>query len=167
MNREFDREIDALLRRHTRAAARGRVLDDEGSAHSAQAAHLDADELNAFAENALPPAARSLYVAHLADCGACRHAVAGLAQTSNVSVEAERRAVNLKGSEAAAARGGWLNKLFAPRVLRYAFPALALCLVGVIAFVALRTTQRDGGMLAEHKDADVTRGRDQITLEAP
>ncbi|HEU4595080.1 MAG TPA: hypothetical protein VFS10_07900 [Pyrinomonadaceae bacterium] len=167
MNREFDREIDALLRRHTRAAARGRVLEDEGSAHSPQSAHLDADELNAFAENALPAAARSLYLSHLADCGECRRAAAGLAGMSNVSIETERRAVSLKASEAAAARGGWLSALFSPRVLRYAFPALALCLVGVIAFVALRSTSPQEGMLAEQRDSEPNKGRESITQQAP
>lgn len=167
MNREFDREIDALLRRHTRVAARGRVLEDEGSAHSPQSAHLDADELNAFAENALPAAARSLYLSHLADCGECRRAAAGLASMSNVSIETEHRAVSLKASEAVAARGGWLSALFSPRVLRYAFPALALCLVGVIAFVALRSTSPREGMLAEQRDSEPNKGRESITQQAP
>jgi hypothetical protein len=169
MNREFDKEIDLLLRRHTRAAARGRVFEDEGAAHSPQSAHLDADELSAFAENALPAASRSLYVAHLADCGECRRAVAGLAGSSNVSVGSERKAAasTVPGeSVAAASRGGWLAALFAPRSMRYALPALALCLVGVIAFVALRSTQREAGQLAVHKDSENGKARDSITLEA-
>lgn len=170
MNREFDREIDALLRRHTRAAAGGRVPDDdEGAALSPQSEHLDADELSAFAENAVPASARSLYVSHLADCTECRHAVAGLARTSNVSVESERQAAagRLKTSEPSA-RGGWLSALFSPRVLRYAFPALALCLVGVIAFVALRSTsQRDAGQVAQHNEPEDNKGRAEITRQAP
>lgn len=167
MNREFDREIDALLRRHTRAAARGRVLGDEGASHSPQSGHLDADELSAFAENALPAAARSLYVAHLADCTECRRAVAGLAGTSNVSAESERKAaVHLEASESSA-RGGWLSALFAPRVLRYAFPALALCLVGVIAFVALRSTSpQEGGQLARRSEPEADGERVGVTREA-
>ncbi len=169
MNREFDKEIDSLLRRHTRAAVGGRVLEDEGSAQRPPSSHLDADELSAFAENALPAAARSLYVAHLADCGECRSTVAGLARTSNVSVESERKAsaVHLKEPEAAASRGGWLAALFAPRVMRYAFPALALCLVGAIAFVALRSAQRDGGAFVAQTDSAANKGRDSITQQAP
>jgi len=34
--------------------------------------HLDADELAAFAENALPDPTRAPYIAHLADCDTCR-----------------------------------------------------------------------------------------------
>lgn len=170
MNREFDREIDALLRRHTRAAAGGRVPGDEGAALSPQSEHLDADELSAFAENAVPAPARSLYVSHLADCAECRHAVAGLARTSNVSAESERRAAAGRlETSGPSARGGWLSALFSPRVLRYAFPALALCLVGVIAFVALRSTsQQDAGQVAQRNEPEEdNKGRADITRQAP
>ena len=164
MNQAFDKEIDALLRRNSRTAARRGVLEDDG-ATSTLSAHLDADELSAFAEYAMPAPARSLYVAHLADCAECRRDVARLAGASNVPVEAERRvAAEVSGPKAAAWRG-WLGALFAPSVMRFAVPALALCLVGVIAFVALRT--REGAGLVAQKESDESNGRADIRQESP
>ncbi|MCC6825068.1 MAG: zf-HC2 domain-containing protein [Acidobacteria bacterium] len=64
MEHEFDKEIDALLRKTPwppRSPAEG---------------HLDADVLAAFAENALPEASRSEFVTHLADCDRCRSLLA-------------------------------------------------------------------------------------------
>jgi hypothetical protein len=66
MELDFDKEIDALLRQTARseqfAAANG----------SNAPAHIDADAISAFAENALPEKTRALYMTHLADCGRCR-----------------------------------------------------------------------------------------------
>ena len=164
MNQTFDKEIDALLRRNSRTAARRGAPEDDG-ATSSPSVHLDADELSAFAENALPAASRSLYVAHLADCAECRRDVARLAGASNVSVESERRvAAEVSGPKAAAWRG-WLGALFAPSVMRFAVPALALCLVGVIAFVALRS--RDSAGLVAQRESDETNGRAGIVQESP
>jgi hypothetical protein len=66
-----DSEMNVLLRRYANLADDGKNTE-----------HLDADELNAFAEGALPPAARSRYVSHLADCDDCRRAVTELAGAS-------------------------------------------------------------------------------------
>ncbi|MBA3242998.1 MAG: hypothetical protein H0T60_17390 [Acidobacteria bacterium] len=163
MNQTFDKEIDALLRRNSRTAARRGAPEDDG-ATSTLSAHLDADELSAFAENALPAQARSLYVAHLADCAECRRDVARLAGASNVPVESVRRvAAEVSGPKAAAWRD-WLGALFAPSVMRFAVPALALCLVGVIAFIALRSRESAG--LVAQKESDESNGRAGITRES-
>jgi hypothetical protein len=168
MKLEFDKEIDALLRRNTRTAERGSAREDEGSPSSSPTgAHLDADELNAFAENALPASARTLYVAHLADCDECRGAVAGLAGASNVSIKSEQKgAAHVKEARAESAWRGWLAALFAPRMMRYAVPVLALGLIGVVAFVALRSTQQ-GSQFVAQKDSEASNGRVSVTREAP
>src|ERR1044071_9281392 len=70
MELEFDKEIDALLRRAERASP---VVSES---------HLDADELAAFAENALPESTRQMYVAHLADCDRCRKMLSGFVATA-------------------------------------------------------------------------------------
>lgn len=162
MKPEFDREVDALLRR---AAARSGNASTHGAgSHPASrvdeaqlasaSSHLDADERAAFAEGALPAPARAAYVSHLADCKECRRAVAGLASAAGVSVMLEQSAAASAASDASAVTvatekgrdGGWFDwfgALFAPRVLRFVAPALALCLVGVVAYVALRSG--DGG----------------------
>ena len=63
MELEFDKEIDAILRR-----GRG----DLGAAAAVTGSHLDADAVAAFVEKALPDKAKRLYMEHFADCGGCR-----------------------------------------------------------------------------------------------
>ena len=140
MREGFDKEIDSVLRRRARGAAG--VRGDGGALGPGVGAHLDADELGAFAEGAMPAAARVAAAAHLADCDECRGIVVGLARASGFKVEPEKRAdapVAVKGDTRGAGWRAWASALFAPRVLRYAAPALALCLVGVVSFVALRS----------------------------
>lgn len=139
MKFDSDKEIDSLLSRH---AAR--------TAHSAQraiesGAHMDADELNAYAEGALPPLARTRYAVHLADCDNCRKAVTTLALAANVKEARELRA-ETQAEESSVSWRVWLAALFTPAVLRYAVPALALVLVAAIAFIAIK---REGGQSNE------------------
>lgn len=137
MKEGFDKEIDSLLRRHGRAGAGAR---GDGARAAEGAAHLDADELSAFAEGALPAAARLAAVSHLADCDECRGHVVVLSRAAGVESEIEKRAASARVEPARPERRrGWLSALFAPRVLRYAAPALALCLVAAVSFVALRS----------------------------
>ena len=78
MKSELDREMDALLRGHARRNnARGAAGAEE------PVAHLDADELSAFAENTLPEAARARYASHLADCDDCRSIATQVALAAN------------------------------------------------------------------------------------
>src|SRR3954465_12554099 len=88
-------EMDRLLRRYGRR--NGETLPGQGREADAileadGAAHMDADELNAYAEGALPEAARSRYFAHLADCDTCRKLVTELTLAYGVVGE-EKRAV--------------------------------------------------------------------------
>jgi hypothetical protein len=121
MELEFDKEIDAILRKNARGPT---------TAASLTSAHLEPDEIAAFAENALPANARSFYIKHLADCDRCRTV---LSQTISLIPEAEPVAassvvdiplVSLKEPT-------WFQKLFA-------MPGLATMMGGlVIVFVAL------------------------------
>jgi hypothetical protein len=141
MKEGFDKEIDSLLRRRARGAA-GLRVDGDGSRAPGVAAHLDADELSAFAEGALPSAARVAAASHLADCDECRGVVVGLARVAGFEVESEKRAAvgaDVPGRASVAGWRAWMSSLFAPRVLRYAAPALALCMVAVVSYVALRS----------------------------
>jgi outer membrane biosynthesis protein TonB len=99
--------------------------------------HLDADELSAYAENALPAKTRARYTEHLAECSRCRDLVVQLSASAGVVI-AER-------AEKVAAPSGWrkfLASLLSPMVLRYAAPALGLIVVAVIGLVVLRRDQR-------------------------
>ncbi|HEY0080126.1 MAG TPA: hypothetical protein VGB73_16065 [Pyrinomonadaceae bacterium] len=163
MKADFDKEMDRLLRGHTEVARRGGAGSASDSAHAtkdaqprgnghdspatedaALSAHLDTDELVAYAENALPSVSRPRYAAHLADCDRCRKIVTSIALASGVAVERSDAAatatatVPVDKSSSVAGWRGWLAALFAPRTLRYVAPVLALSLVGVVAFVAIR-----------------------------
>jgi Putative zinc-finger len=158
MKPEQDREIDSLLREHVR---RGRVppfgvgphaLDAAGGAG---ASHLDADELSAFAENALPAASRARYVAHLADCERCRGLAAQLTISAGAADELERSASRVAPVAAvasgaavtsvtpAASWRGWLSGLFASRALRYAMPLAALLAVSAAVLLMMTGGRRD------------------------
>lgn len=144
MKEGFDREIDSLLRRTARsfAGARG-----NGAGMAKPDTHLDADELAAFAEGALPEAARSNAVSHLADCGECRSLAVNLTSAAGVEAKLEKHAVAAAASSPARESKpsrGWLASIFAPRTLRYVAPALVVCLVAVVSFIALRSRSGNG-----------------------
>ncbi|HET6972458.1 MAG TPA: zf-HC2 domain-containing protein [Pyrinomonadaceae bacterium] len=125
MKQETNNEMDLLLRRlgrHDDAA----VPED----------HLDADELSAYAENALPAAARARYTGHLAECSRCRSLIAQLSSSAGVVATTDNAAV----PEPSGFRK-FLASLFTPMVLRYAAPALGLIVVAAIGFVVLRRNQ--------------------------
>ncbi len=127
MKQEKNNEMDLLLRRLGRREEP--VTADD---------HLDADELNAYAENALPARARVRYTAHLAECSRCRSLVAQLSSSANVVASTDSAVVK----EPSGFRK-FLASLFTPMVLRYAAPALGLIVVAAIGFVVLRREQAE------------------------
>ncbi len=132
MKQETNNEMDLLLRRLGRRSAP--AVSEAGS-------HLDADELSAYAENALPPSARARYTEHLADCSSCRALVVQLSSAAGV--------VATVASQKVAEPAGWrkfLSSLFSPMVLRYAAPALGLIIVAVIGVVVLQRDQPDASV---------------------
>ncbi len=126
MKQGTNNDIDLLLRKLGQRAEPDSAfagIDDE---------HLDADELNSYAENALPDSARARYTAHLADCSSCRKIVAQLSVASG-------SVVHEKTTEVRAPSGlmKFLASLFSPLVLRYAIPAvslIAIVAVGIVVF---------------------------------
>jgi hypothetical protein len=146
--------MERLLRRYARRngetlRATGDAGDNAPGGGNA-GAHLDADEMNAYAENALPEAARSRYFAHLADCETCRKLVTELTLAASVSNEGKARVAALDIKPPTSWRK-WLAAIFSPPVLRYGVPALALFAVVIVAIVATRS-QRDSGSVALNKD---------------
>ena len=127
MKEDTKNEMDLLLRRLARR-------DD---ARLPEAGHLDADELSAYAENALPAAARARYTAHLAECSRCRELVVQLSSTIGVVATSETASVPKPSVWRT-----FLASLFTPMVLRYAAPALGLIVVAAIGFVVLRRQPR-------------------------
>jgi hypothetical protein len=132
MTNDFDKTMNDLLRRQGR----------RGEASFADA-HLDADALNAFAENALPQATRLRYMAHLADCASCRKLATELTLTA-AAVREETAAASIKPPTIIVEENSWrawFGAFFNPAVLRFAVPAVALFAVTVGAFVALRSNR--------------------------
>lgn len=151
MREGFDREMDSLLRRRGRGMAESYPWGD-GAGDGFSSTHLDADELSAFAEGALPAPARVMAASHLADCERCRGVVVGLARVAGAGVEVKQTAVAVTTTAAPESPPAWRSffaSLFAPRVMRFAVPVLALSLVGVVSYIALRS---DKGSLQAAKE---------------
>src|SRR5262252_3624501 len=122
MNPVPDNEVEILLRKLGRGGEEGSSSDSDLDQH------LDADELNAYAENALPAAARAKYTEHLADCSSCRKIVAQLAVVSAplaVAKESEQSSWNKL-----------VSRLFSPLTLRYAVPGLAALVILAVVFIS-------------------------------
>jgi Putative zinc-finger len=119
-----DAQIDLLLKRHARRA----MLPDTSS-------HLDEDELNAFAEGALPAATRARFVSHFADCDDCRRLVTQLSMASGVASQVTT-AEQSKGEAFSFSKK--LKSFLAPARLRYAAFALVLIAAATVTFIALR-----------------------------
>lgn len=122
-----DAQMDVLLRRYA-----GQAPDKSSTDH------LDPDELAAFAEGAVPDAARSRYVSHLADCGNCRQIVSHLSVSSGAVLAAE-----VTPAVAGSGYSWWkrLGGFFSPMTLRYAAFALVLISVAGVVFLVTRRPQ--------------------------
>ena len=128
MKQQTNNEMDLLLRR---LGQRPDVFTPDAEDH------LDADELNAYAENVLPAKTRARYTAHLAECSRCRELVVQLSASAGVVIAEQ--------ADKVAGPSGWrkfLASLVSPMVLRYAAPALGLIVVAVIGVVVLRRDNR-------------------------
>lgn len=142
--------MDRLLRRYLRRDAEALPAEDglsESGQGAGEGAHMDADELNAYAEGALPAAARARYFAHLADCGTCRKLITELTLASGI-INEEKQAALIKPPTSKSWRE-WLAALFSPPVLRYAVPAVALFGVVVVAVIMLRA-RREAGYVSQN-----------------
>ncbi|MDQ3684428.1 MAG: hypothetical protein M3430_02340 [Acidobacteriota bacterium] len=155
MKLDFDKEMDSLLRNHPQAARkRGAMADavpgfarrDADETQRAATAHLDADELSAYAENALPAATRGRYISHLADCEMCRKHATSIAMAADVAGALERSdAAERTPADANASPStwrAWLASFFSPRALRYAMPVLALIVTGTMLLMTTLVYQR-------------------------
>lgn len=151
MKQTENNEMDLLLRGLARREA-GRPVAPE--AHSAE--HLDADELNSYAEQALPAAARARYTSHLSECASCRRIVSELAASAGANVTAQ----SVSQSSSVGLRQK-LAALFNPGLWRYAVPAIAILAFIGVSLVALK--QQTGSDLVAVNEPAASR---QSTIEA-
>ena len=142
MKQETNNEMDLLLRRL------GRRPEITVSDANGDVDHLDADELNAYAENVLPAAARARYTAHLAECERCRELVVQLSSAAGLVPVPETTTV----TEPSALRK-FLASLFSPMVLRYAVPALGLIVVAALGLFVFRQQEKDANSIAQKAQA--------------
>lgn len=148
-------EMDRLLRSYARRsgeALRAGPQQDKDTPEANNTVHLDADELNAYAEGALPENARSRYFAHLADCDTCRKLVTDLTLAASLEDEGKARVEATNVSPSRSWRN-WLASIFSSPALRYGVPALALLAIIVVAIIATRT-QRDSSFVAQNDKAE-------------
>lgn len=148
MELEFDKEMDSLLRK-TGEAKRGVLVGDTPGGKPK--VHLDADQLSAFAENAIPEKSRAFYMSHLADCDRCRRILSGLVALNAEAEPAEEGvvapAVPLGSAEP------WYRRLLLPN-LAYVMGGLVLVFGGLIAFTVLRSSNNEVSM-SSHPAAEV------------
>jgi hypothetical protein len=133
MKEEADKQMDLMLRRWGSSVNQNGVHSENGDAGSTHEVHLDADELNAYAENALPATTRARYTDHLADCTRCRKMVSQLNQSAGLVFNEETSPQPGVGG-----LGNFISSFFSPMVLKYAIPALGIVLVAALGLTLLR-----------------------------
>lgn len=129
MEFEFDKEMDSILRQ---TAQRENIVSTKFNAH------IDADEISLFAENALMKKARLHVTEHLADCSKCRKILSNVIALNSESpseiVHTEESKVTVVYTPIP-----WYRKLFAFPQLAYTMGGLTVLLAGMIGFIALQS----------------------------
>jgi len=137
MDFEFDKEIDALLRQTAQGETAFAAANPKSKIQNPKLLHLGADEISAFAENALPEKTRAAYMAHLADCDRCRKI---LSNVISLNAESENETVYAAEKEIIPAPIPWYRKLFAFPNLAYTLGALVLVFSGIAALTVLQNS---------------------------
>ncbi len=129
MELEFDKEIDAILRRTS--PDRGVLVGDDPPKK-----HLDADSISAFAENALPHKARLRYMEHFADCDRCRKQL-----SHTILMNSEADAASVFSAPVMETIIPWYTRLFKTQNLALAMGALVLTFSGVLGYLVLQNSR--------------------------
>ena len=131
MELDFDKEIDALLRQTARSEQFATVNGSNAPAH------IDADAISAFAENALPEKTRALYMTHLADCDRCRKILSNVIMLGqNAEVSASSSVAEVIG----AVPVPWYRRLLLFPNLAYTMGALVLVFGGLLGYLVLQNS---------------------------
>ena len=155
----FDKEIDSLLRRTAKGETVQQTTFD---------AHLDADEISLFAENALTTKARTHAAGHLAECTKCRkilsHLISFNAESESEIIHGAGAASDIIPATAAAASTPatpWYRRLFAFPQITFAMGALVLVFSGIIAFLVMQgasDTERNTAIAQREEIRETSRG---------
>jgi hypothetical protein len=146
---ERQNEMDILLRGMAKQA---NSFSESGNGGKQTTAHLDADELNAFAERTLPPLTQARYTSHLVDCSQCRRLIAQLSAAAGLPIE------EVKSEKARASFWQRLPAFLSPAVLRFAVPALGILAVITIGIITFRQQQqRSAELVAQNQEPIASR----------
>lgn len=143
MTSEFDKEIDALLRQTAKGETASAAVNSNSTIENPQSFHLDADEISAFAENALPENIKQKYTIHLADCNRCRSTLSNLIA---LNAETEIEILHAEKTEKVRVVIPWYRKLLASPNLAFTMGALLLAFSGLIAYVVLQNNNTSPGL---------------------
>ncbi len=147
MELEFDKEMDAILRRGR--DDRGVLVGDKPPE---KPKHIDADAIAAFVENALPAKTKSVYVAHFADCDRCRRI---LSQSMLLNSGADERAASLVSAPGIGTVIPWYQNLFRTPSLAFAMGALVLVFGGLLGVIVLQNKNSElGSSVAQVKESE-------------
>jgi hypothetical protein len=130
MELEFDNEIDALLRK-ARDGSRGVLVGDTTKLH------LDADEISAFAEHAVPDSTKQKYITHFADCERCRSTLSDLILLNSEAGTEVASVVSAPVENTVP----WYRKLLLFPNLAYAMGGLVLLFSGFLAFSVIKNSE--------------------------
>src|SRR5436190_10322714 len=154
MELEFDKEIDAILRKERSGIGAATATDG----------HLDADTIAAFAENALPEKTRLLFVEHFADCDRCRKQLSFVAQMNKDETTA---AAAPKIEPVVEAAIPWYQSWFKAPNLALAMGALVLAFGGILGYMALQQKQlNQSAVVSKVTRSDQDRGDSNFNDEA-
>lgn len=156
MEHEFDKVMDALLRSSPKD--RGVLVGDDPKVH------LDAADIAAFVENALPDKARLRFTTHFADCGNCRTVLANFILL-NAEADAEPAPASVPAPTAATAEP-WYKGLFQTPQLAMAMGALVIVFAGFLGYTVLQNSVGMGDTASSNSAAPLTtEGRGPMSIE--
>jgi len=148
MELEFDKEMDAILRRSGRGVLVGDKPLDKPK-------HLDADAIAAFVENAVPAPTRRLYMEHFADCDRCRKLLSSsILMNDSAATAAAPAAVIVAAAESIP----WYQRFFRTPNLAIAMGALILTFSGVLGYLVLQNRQDTSVAMAPAAEKEIQRG---------
>ena len=124
MELEFDKEIDAILRK---ARSGINVSTTTGD-------HLDADIVAAFVENSLPEKAKLFAIEHFAECNRCRKQLSSLMLMDT----AEATPISSVSAPIDAPSIPWFQSIFKMPNLALASGALVLVFSGVLGYLVIQ-----------------------------
>ena len=159
MELEFDKEMDAILRRARHD--RGVLVGDDPPEKTK---HIDAHQVAAFVENALPAKTRTLYMEHFADCDRCRRI---LSQSMLMFSEADAKASYSVSAPVVEVTISWYQRLFRTPNLAIAMGTLLLVFGGFLAFTVIQNRQSEqNASVAQVTDNERQKGGSIATNES-